>query len=472
MKDEIKLEKFSKFMYDVFTSHPFMLLQVIMGSYFSIEEMFVPAIFFFGIIVMCQLLLTKDITPIILPIMLLSFTVIKMYGAKVEMFKDIFALAVLIMLALFSHFIIYKKKFSLGKQFYPLVAVSIALIFGGLFSIDVKGYFNPTALYYTFALSLGMILIYFTFYNYIFTNKGYNAFMTIAKTMLYAGVMGTTILFAVVFQFAGKDELWNIQWSNNLSTWLLLAMPFSFYFVTKYKFGLPFYLFGFLQFLTIFLTLSRGGMIFSFVMLLVCSTAVIFALQGKRRYAYFAVLLIFIISVYLSFQLNPEFKQKLFDSIKINEGEARAMMILVAIRNFLDNPVFGAGIGFVGDYYQPVQHAMYWYHSTPFQIIGSMGLIGICAYTYQFFARLKIFSFRKRKTNLFMFLSFFAFEAMALVNPGDFTPFPSMLFLTLIITLCERCNDDPAVEGDYIKTSFFLNFKSWQEDLRASKIKM
>ena len=86
---------------------------------------------------------------------------------------------------------------------------------------------------------------------------------------------------------------------------------------------------------------------------------------------------------------------------------------------------------------------MCWYHSSPFQVIGSFGIVGIAAYGYIFVARIVYFARRNTLTNKFIFIAYIGMQLMSLVNPGLFSPVPYLLMMTLLFVIMDKIKDDP-----------------------------
>ena len=77
---------------------------------------------------------------------------------------------------------------------------------------------------------------------------------------------------------------------------------------------------------------------------------------------------------------------------------------------------------------------LYWYHSTFFQTIGGMGLIGIIAMSYEYIVRYRII-FKGMKNDMFrifMFFGLLGYELYSLIDCGTFLPYP---FVTLAMVL-------------------------------------
>jgi hypothetical protein len=72
------------------------------------------------------------------------------------------------------------------------------------------------------------------------------------------------------------------------------------------------------------------------------------------------------------------------------------------------------------------------------QIIGSMGLIGVCAYSYQFIIRIRLIFNKKDAWSAVLGLSYLGVLLMSQVNPGEFCPLPFGLLTVLLFVFQER----------------------------------
>jgi hypothetical protein len=167
-------------------------------------------------------------------------------------------------------------------------------------------------------------------------------------------------------------------------------------------------------------------------------------LSGRNRLKLFGdfILMMGVIYILLTVFVGtiPEIIQAMLDNVMISSEEPRALMYQYAIEVFLKYPIFGTGLGHDVVYYNPQPMAMFWYHSTIFQIIGSLGLVGIIAYTYQMLMRGKTLIEAHSKYNLYLFLSILGFAGYSLVNVGYFIPLPFGPTLIMLFIVSERLN--------------------------------
>ena len=115
-------------------------------------------------------------------------------------------------------------------------------------------------------------------------------------------------------------------------------------------------------------------------------------------------------------------------------------MFLEAIENFRENPLLGTGILDDSILYGKVnvKGTMTWYHMMTAQIIGSMGLVGVMAYVYQFLGRVELIFTKKSAWSLCLGISYLGILLMSQVNPGEFCPIPFELLTVLLFVFQEQ----------------------------------
>ena len=111
------------------------------------------------------------------------------------------------------------------------------------------------------------------------------------------------------------------------------------------------------------------------------------------------------------------------------------------IEDFKANPLFGRGIGYMGnrDIHHSAKHTLCWYHCSVIQVIASMGITGVAAYTFLNIQRIRCFIKNISFFSLILFTAFIGLEMMSLVNPGVFAPFPYLMFATIYFAAMECC---------------------------------
>ncbi len=414
----------------------------------------------FLLITSAALIVSSRLTDAMLPAMLLAVFVTRCYDSADVFMARAWAAAPAVFAVIF-HFVQYKKKLRLGRSFYGLCAVTVAVTLGGLGTIPTSDYFYPTALFYVFGLGAGMVLFYLLVKSQLHENSA----REIAKIMYAVGILAS---FCVIRFYATGWESFieakkfiYFQSSNNLSTFLMLAMPFPMYFASKRQVHL---LSVILMYVCTVFTGSRGGIFMGTVEFVIILFAYAFFYRRirVRRYFYLGFILVFV--VVMIFAMPTIMK---LSGVKIDLGdvgghghgqeatfmdyveklkayllkkETRAQLLDRMFGDFTANPIFGVGIGYTGnsDIYSPVKGAMNWYHMWLAQVIGGLGVVGIIAYFYQLYERIKIFFKNKNLLHMTFLLSYIGLFLMSQVNPGEFCPMPYAALAVTYFLLMEE----------------------------------
>lgn len=449
MEDNSKICTIRKFM----LSKTFMFIQCILTAAFLLLRdlpvfaglgsytLIGAGILTLGAILCFVLIFCDDIMATLLPFLLVCSIAIQCYDSFDFFIKFVWVAPVPVFAFLF-HFIVYFEKLDWGKTWKGIVAVSIAVTLGGLGKITAPEYFNGSAIYHTFGLGFGMLILYCIMNShYKPTSKHYILRFQFAHVMTFVGAF---CVFMIIYHYIiNWDEFMktltplDFQWRNNVSTILMLTLPFSFYLsVKKY----PFFFLGVLQFGAILFTGSRGGILGASAELALCLFAVVYADKKNRKKTLVMVAAAVVTVIVLSIKYFESFFLPVI--FRMESVSIRAGLMARAVEDFKSNIIFGRGLGYMGntDVHNPAKFALCWYHSAPFQVIGSFGLLGVVAFVYQFINRMKVVWKRTTLFNVTLFISYAGLFLMSLVNPGEFCPIPYGLLATLLFIICDKNN--------------------------------
>lgn len=441
MKAVLLKEKFSKVLYsDIYLA--VLALFIFLGWLFQLEKIALVLVFVFGTVIF---ILNDDVLP---AFALLLFTplVFPKDTDPSGYFVLLYA-AIPLVGAIIYHIVKYRRKFKTGQMFYPQLAVSVALILGGCTCISANDYMRVIG--FTLFLGAGILLLYSLMNQYVIEDKNRDTGVYMARMLMYMGIiislqMVVFYIRADVPPYALFNSSIALGWaiSNNTATVLLLTVPMSFYLMTKYEKGWIYGLVGVIQYIAIIMTFSRGGILFAAA---TAPAVVIFTiLKAKNRKNAIIGASILASAVIIVFFCT--FKSScLFLKNFLSQGtgvSGRDLLYAEAWEQFKNYPIFGAGLGFNGDYFTLNNISFYWFHSTFFQIIGCLGLLGLAAYVYCYYTRFKIvFKCIKKNTyNIFVFLSFLGFELYSMMDTGTFIPMPSMMMVFLMTLTVEITN--------------------------------
>ena len=395
-------------------------------------------------------LLSDDFMAPLLPFLLTVMIAIHCYDSY-NTFMQYKLLAIPLVICIILHFVFYWKPIKIqGSQFWPMVFVSVSILLGGLGFITTQEYFAPTSLYHMAGLGFGMVFLYLLFFANIEVKRDYSLIEVLTKIMVVAGAFGSFMVFS--FYIINIDKVLDIkgilfmQWRNNLSTLLMIIMPFPFLLASRKSYAT---VLGFVYFFAILLTGSRGGMVFGGIELVMC--IVMYTLYDKRRrMAYvlicgcilFAVIVFFRQFVELFGYTINRLVTAISDFLMGESTEIRAIHCARGINDFLNHPIFGTGLGYMGnrDVHASKEFSLCWYHCEPIQIAASLGILGIIAYIIQFIRRNALIWRKVTLFNITVFISYAGIEMMSLVNPGIFCPLPYLMLITLMLVIVEKCD--------------------------------
>lgn len=415
---------------------------------------------FFALIISASLVVCDDITVNALPFMLISVIVLPCYDGYSTFIRYIF-LAPIPLAALIFHFIYYSRPFAVGPSITGIGAIAVAVTLGGLFTIPIKDYFSLNALYYTFALGIGMCLVYLLLKPYIVERYKHNIGDYIADVMVIISILIFIEIVLLYIRGARIDidkydydrfisQIYpislsrhyihntdvNLQPGNNLSTILMACIPFLFYKTVKKNFA--FVLTILLSVASLYLAYSRGGMLLGAVEIVICMLIFAFFFKHKPVRMIFIALSV-ILMAFGAYLLISRFSE---GSI-VTSTEVRVVLLKRSFKDFLSNPVFGTGLGHQGnrDIYPGKVGTLIWYHMMLPQIWGSLGLLGVAAYAWDLFVRIKLTVRKLSPITVTFAMSYLGLLLISLVNPGLFCPMPYAFIAVVLFIYIENSPD-------------------------------
>ena len=381
-------------------------------------------------------------------------------------------LAGILIISVIIHIIRFKPKFKNGSLSLPLLLVSIALLLGGT-TAQTKEQFQRG---FIFAITLGfaMLAVYQVLYSTFSTQSREKIQKYMAQIMLaFSLVICTQILIYFLKHNIDLSEhielLFNnnnnnssirdtldLGWSNRAGAayMITILLPGTFYLSqTVKKSAIIYYLLAFLQFAFVIITLSRGGILFCAFEILLMVLYVIFKGKNRTPLIILTSILIIIAStlVWIYKADVAQFVDKFFKSLFSIDTSGRTEIHAYGLQQFLSYPIFGKGLGMDPHpkFYLP-PHCIYWLHSTPIQILASMGIVGVIAYSIFYYKRFKIMFKLQNPFNTIMSLGIVVFEIYSLIDSGTFIPFPMFITILIITISMEVSNKNIEKENSLI----------------------
>lgn len=358
-----------------------------------------------------------------------------------------------------------KQRFVFGRMFCPQIAISVALLLGGVGVIAKENYL--TALPNVLALGIGVLVVYLLFANFIKQDENRDYAKYFAKVVMWIGFavcveMAVIIARSNVSPSDWASAYWNVGWGNrnNIATFLLFSAPMALYLSTRSTKGWAYILMAFFQYFCLCMTLSRGGILCGFIALVFgIAFSICKAPNRKRQAIYFAAcIVVAVILCAIGKDVVRGLIESLGNRIHVGEGDmtsGRSDLYKEAWELFKQHPIFGAGMGYVG--YGPGMFndmKQYWFHSTLFQVLGCMGIVGIAAYVYYYVVRLGLcvkMMTKQFKFAFFVCVAWIGFEGYSMIDTGTMIPFPNMMLvavMTYVIELsCQNDKHEGAIDG-------------------------
>lgn len=432
-----KLKALLKTLRRGFNSYAFYIIETLAACAFVALRAEVLGAIFFVALLGILLVVCDDVLPTTLPFLIVSTITTNCYDSF-DLFFPYIIYAPIVVACLIFHFVVYPKPMQTGESANGIFAVSLAVLFGGVGRFTFMDYFYGA--YYIFGLGAGMLAAYFLMKSQFSVRRDYDLKEKFSVIMTLLGIICSFMIAYGYFKVHMKwvPGLYPAAFSrNNLSTLLMFAMPFPLYLAHKRKY-LAILTVGFYG--AIAASTSRGGLLCGGAELVVCAAYWIFTGKHKKIRALICVTVFVLFLVVAGKFIYNWLMHRIEDQNATIENDSRWKMMWQAIYNFKSRPISGNGIMDNDLYYAAFKKkgSMSWYHMMIPQIVGSMGMIGIVAYTLQGLGRCKLALRKASKWSLCLGLSYLGILFMSQVNPGEFCPIPFELLTVLLFIFQEE----------------------------------
>ncbi len=432
----------------------FLTLILCMIIPFAFKKYFV-GLWIISIIGCFALVFSKNLMPFFAAFLFASMSVFEMHRASYQEIFSAIYIAIPLVISFVFHLIAYPiKKYKPSKTFFCQLAVSVAITIAGIGATNAKEYFAISTVYFTLFLGFGLLGILVLLDVYTYDTSEYDVSVYFSKTMFFIGLTIILMWLCAIFQdlpsMGNEFKFPYRQWKNNVGNFMLISIPCTLYYGTQKKRSWMYFILAAIQFLAVVMSLSRGSMIMAIALAPFEIILFFIAIKNKtQRIINLSILGVILTIAIVSLFVNDMYVLKFIEkSLHISEGEARWKLFKTGIDNFRRYPIFGIGLGYQNhDVHHLNDMSIFWYHSTPIQIVASMGIIGVICYAYQFFVRM-IILLKRNYFNLFMLIAFLGFEGYSCVNTGDFSPIPFAALIVMMFVVCEKYNFNKSVCDD------------------------
>lgn len=432
--------------------YTFFIFLLAATTYMLGDGALIACMLFEAALVALVLVLSDDLSPTLFPALSLIVQGTTLIG-RIEILTPYIPYALILFPALIAHLILYRRSFTLGVTLNGVVVTALSILFSGLGNRENTDYRDPTTIYYTLAMSVGLVLLYFLFAFAVKRRSEHDRMQRFLMTLCYVGALcAVIIIYNFLKWFLGYaggshvDFYYDlIPYRNTIANLLTLCMPAPFFFA-GYAMKRPFahvgmFLVGCLFYSAMLMTVARTAMLFGTVVLIVC---LVYYLRGKEEW-YFKFTSILIVLIGLSV-VSVSFYEPILDlfSSRLENGlaslnEPRWLLFLRSITDFLEHPIFG--IGFASTQNADIYHAdacISWYHLYFPQIWGSLGLLGCLAFGYQLVLRAKLAFYKPTAETVAIALCYLGLLLYSQTDPGEFVPIPFAALGILMFVLLEH----------------------------------
>ncbi len=413
-----------------------------LGSLFQLEGV---CAFILVCLISLTLIFSAELSSTILPFLLIC----QLSGSGVEDYYS-FGAWLIAALPLFFFSIVYnivkfKKRFIRGQMLLPLIFVSLAVTLGGVGGISSAEYFRIGGILHTVLLGVGMLALYILVKTLWHSNAQESLRESFCDAMVYTSLY--CVFYLVVHRFfpslsyvaGGQEQLPALgvgEFANNVSLFLVLCLPFIFGYAMKNN---AYTLLSWVVYAAIASSGSRTGILFGGIVMAVCY---LWLIIKKEKYRIFNTVLLCCIVIAGFLVLQHRFASEFSTGTRIlffSTSDVRFKLVRRSIIDFFSAPIFGRGIGYIGNYdiYAAQPTAMHWYHNFISQIFGSLGLVGAAAYLYMFLTKIRLLKTEKSTFSGASAICYFALLLCSLTEPGIFSPIPCATLITFAFIMLE-----------------------------------
>ena len=371
-------------------------------------------------------------------------------------------------LALILQFIIYKPVLRVRKMVVPYLLLEVAMLlsiafedFDNKIPQDVGRNVLDMEMWATYITLVAAPLAFYLGSAYAKPNKYVDKRRYIAKFVVGYGMIGS---FMVIFTFFFGNAANNYSYSlfkdlinggaassvpeptygvgNNAAIAYILVMsfPLGFYLDLNKQKGIRYYtLCSYITFISIFLAFSRAEILLAVLIVPVIVIAILKHSNNKLAQLRPAIILATITIICCLIWYDVVYDLVLASITQ--KGNGREKLYNDALRQFRINPWTGRGVAFKEFF--GWREKMWQYHSTFFQVIGAMGLVGLVAYSIFYVVQYKIVfkNINKDPYKVFIMLAMMGIEFVGLIDCPIFIAYPYMCFMAVYVVECETQNN-------------------------------
>ena len=430
-----------------------------------------------------------------LPVITILWTFLFMLGVnrhKLQGAAPLISAVVVVVAGVIVNLIRFRPKFrflnykTVTATTVGILAFCAAIVLSGIARGERYLNFSEHGLYATVVGLLGVLLAlgYIFFSATISGGEDGKRVLNHLMFVMFASSVLITLQIIVRYAQSGgmqavidgiKTKNTDLGWGgpNNYSIILGMMMPASVYYAVKHgKYSPLFIIYSVLQFMLILLSASRGAVLFGGLFLVIALGYAVVKSEYRGRMVVTLIAIIDVgIIVFMAYakEINEIFARMMSLGLDSNGRAGEGQLWADAITNFKANPIFGTGFDYHLGYHVPEAardgYTPYWYHSTFFQALASMGIVGFLAWVNLEASRLRAFVTDVSPEKIFMLFAYGIFWGYGLVDVFYFTP-NGLLFLFMITLAIEKSVETARLRSITVK---FLDRKFTERAILKAK---
>ncbi len=419
---------------------------LLLGGY---QEMFFGGLLILSMCVGC--FVCHDIRFLILPFMTFIFQVTVEHSPHVPSYSHFYAeplpltLIILYAVSLIASVIVFciRNRRS-ANRFSPRALGFLGMaVFCGVLLLNGIGSdeYTISNLLYSLSFLFSMLVIYLLFAFHVrFDESVFSYFMfclALTGLLISAELILSYLTGGVIFSNGSvvKESVvsgWGI-WTS-IGGMLVFLMPACFYHAYDEKRGWIFYLLGLLEFFCIFLSQSRGALLFGSGILLVC--LVTLCVKGKnRRLNRILTGSLVAVGVVGVAVLLPKLMSLLQNYLTYGfDDNGRYEIWRAGWQNFIDHPILGAGF-YNSFHYDGWEKGVYpyLYHNTLLQMLASGGVILLGAYLYHRVTTVLLVVKKPTAKKTFLGFCILGMMSFCLLDVIFFNTYPTIIYSLMLL---------------------------------------
>ena len=213
----------------------------------------------------------------------------------------------------------------------------------------------------------------------------------------------------------------------------MLCLPSCFYLMTKKSEIVPYFALTVFFLVSVAFTLSNFAQMMCVLFVPILTIITLKRIKRTKRSLLFSLVLgLYALAIICLLLLVHDKTSFVNELVAFFSDSGRSKLFSKALGLFIENPIFGTGMGnFPHIYPYDIRTN---YHSSIIHPLATMGIVGLIAWLYYFVARVRVFTRDKSDFSFFMFIAFTLYQAYSLIDTGEYA-FTTIYAVALVLVV-------------------------------------